>query len=111
MVKSSTRRVQEHRKRKKIAEISEFSRWISWFVRMHYQSQTIPLTTFVPALDLYTKPVDVQGTAIDIKVFFRGEEDFLRASKDVGIDRKIVRIDQKDVVIIRPKFLREELNP
>ena len=103
----STKRVQQHRKRKRIAEIKKKSRWLVWALQTFYREHDIPLSTWIPALDLHTSPVTVHD--IQVSVFLPNEDDFIRHLDDAGIEKAIVRIDQKDAVIVRPKFLGDEI--
>lgn len=109
MAESSTKRVQEHRKRKKIAEIDKQSRSLTFFLRMYYQDhEDLPITTWIPASDLYKTPVT--DRLIDVSVLFPNEDMFIKGLDEAGIERQVVKINQKDVVIIRPKYLNGELN-
>ena len=109
MVKSSTQRVREHRKRKKIAEIDKKSRSLTFFLRMYYQDhEDLSFTTWIPAQDLYK--ASVTDRQIDVSVLFPNEDLFIKGLNEAGIERQVVKINQKDVVIIRPKFLKGELN-
>ena len=106
----STPRVRRHRLKKEIERLREgrHGKWnlALWALQTYFSEHDLPVTTFIRALDLHT--AEVSDSNIKISVFIPSEAEFLKSLNDPDIEIATVRLDQ-DVVIVRPKFLKDEI--
>jgi hypothetical protein len=112
-LKSSTARMQIHRKRKEIKRIQQIideSSWTFCALQDYYQENDIPADVWSLASDLYESNTAGENR-LDVKEFFSSNwDEFVKNLDNPGIERSVVKISFVDTIIIRPKFLGENLN-
>jgi hypothetical protein len=104
---SSAPRVRRWRARKKIAELRKHETWLLWALQQFYEERNIPISAWVRASDLYESPVTDRD--IQIKVVMPDDRDFFRDLDNPAIALATVRQGPDVVLLIRPRYLRNEV--
>ena len=105
----ATQRTQLFNLRKKIAAISEQCSWVTAAVQNYWIDYELLVSTWVPVADFYGGVITKDE--IGVKQFFPDEVTFLRyLNNDPGIELTTVRQNRKDVLLVRPRFLDDQLN-
>ena len=106
----STERSRLCRTRQKIDAIIEECSWFTRAVELYWIGYDLPISTWATATDFYNGIIT--DAELGVREFFPDYEIFLRYLKsDRGIERATLRQGMADVLLIRQRFLNDELNP
>ena len=110
---SSTPKVQRHRRRKVVKEITDVTsvehKWTIHALQQFYIGNEIPADRWISALDLFEG--EITDEHLSVKCFYYSDwNEFLRLLNNPGIERTTLWSGTNDTLLIRPKFLKDDLN-
>jgi hypothetical protein len=105
---SSTKRVRQHRTRKIIQAIESEATWVTAAVQTFYEEHDIPASSWVRCDEVYRSEITDQDLLVSL--FFSDWDEFLRTLNNPGVEQSVLRIGPDNIPLLRPRFLKDELN-
>jgi hypothetical protein len=108
-LKPSTARMQIHRKRKAIRQIATESDWTVAALQNFYLDYDLPITTWIQASEFFD--AEITSENLPVKLFYSSNwDEFVMHLNDPGIEITMLKSGINNSLLIRPRFLKDDLN-
>jgi hypothetical protein len=105
----STSRVQTHRRRKVIQKIANESDWTVAALQNFYLDYDLPITTWIQASEFFD--AEITSENLPVKLFYSSNwDEFVKHLNDPGIETAMLKSGTNNSLLIRPRFLKDDLN-
>jgi hypothetical protein len=103
----STLRVRQTRARRKIASLRQDAGWPMWPVRKFFEEHSLPITWWVMVSEVYNAPFSDRNIRIAELMPLEAFTNLVR--NEPGVEHSILVTGTTEVVLVRPRYLKDEV--